>query len=189
MIKKYRGFFVAGGVILALLFIDLGVGYRQNRIIEERTALKKKIERLAYYLERTRIEDIFYPGKGDWYTMRLTYENVRPEEEMWIMIPTIKVFVQIGTLWKELSVNDMRMKRGDYSVERLNEPHVMTVKFSMPYKNYMELMDGYMHVKVKSFSIISAESLIREDVIEKDEDIFIYVNTAKSKGRVKTLLH
>ena len=188
LLKRHKTVLVIAGIILVLLSLDYAIGYKQNRLLEERQALKKKIERLAYYLERTSIEEISYGGKGDEYTMKLRYENIRPEEEMWIMIPAIKVFVQVGTLWKELSVNDMRMTRGDFSVEKLNEPHVMTVKFYMPYKNYMELMEGYMHVKVKSLSIISAESIIKEDIIEKDEDIFFYVSAAKTKGRVRTLL-
>ncbi len=187
-LKKYRLFFIAAGVALALVSLDLAVGYRQHRILQERQELKKKIERLAYYLERTTVEEISYTGKGDEYTMTLRYENVRPDEEMWIMIPAIKVFVQVGTLWKEVSVNDMRMKRGDYSVERLKDPYRMTVKCYMSYKNFMELMDGYMHVKVRSLAIISAESLIKEDIIEKDEDIFLYMSSKKVKGRVKTLL-
>lgn len=184
----YRTAGLLGLIVLGLLLVDFAVGHKQERILEERKAHKSRIERLAYYLERTSIEEISYSGRKGEYVMKLRYENIRPEEEMWIMIPSIKVFVQVGTLWKELSVNDLRMKRGDYSVERLNDPHVMTVKFYMPYGNYMELIKGYMHMKVKSLSIISAESIIKEDIIEKDEDIFIYVSTEKRKGRVRTLL-
>jgi hypothetical protein len=120
--------------------------------------------------------------------MKLRYENVRPEEEMWIMVAAIKVFVQVGTLWKELSVNDLRMKRGDYSVEKLNDPWYMTVKFEMPYKNFMELMSGYMHLKIRSIANISAEAITKEDILEKEEDIFLYLNTAKHKGKMQTLL-
>jgi hypothetical protein len=187
--KKYKIPLIIVVIIAGLISLDYYVGYRQTSLLEERAAQRKKIERLAYYLERTTVEDISYTGNGNQYRMRLRYENVRPEDEMWIMVNTIKVFVQVGTLWRELSVNDMRMKRGDYSVERLNDPLTMTVFFDMPFKNYMELMPGYMHMKIGSLSYISAEAVAKEDIIEKYEDVFLYLSTMKKKGRVKTLLH
>ncbi len=187
--SKYKIPLIIVTIIAGLISLDYYVGYRQTILLEERAAQRKKIERLAYYLERTTVEDISYTGNGNQYKMRLRYENVRPEEEMWIMINTIKVFVQVGTLWRELSVNDMRMKRGDYSVERLNEPLTMTVFFDMQYKNYMELMHGYMHMKIGSLSYISAEAVAKEDIIEKYEDVFLYLSTLKKQGRIKTLLH
>lgn len=188
-LRKHKTILIIGWIIVAILLLDYAIGYKQNKLLEERKAQKKKIERLAYYLERTSVEEISYLGGGNQYSMGLKYLNVRPDEEMWIMVFAVKVFVQVGTLWKELSVNDMRMKRGDYSVEKLNNPYVMTVKFDMSYKNYMELMNGYMHLKVNSVSYISAEAVTKEDIIEKSEDIFIYLSTNKKKGRLKTLLH
>lgn len=184
----YRAGIVLAVIIAGFFLVDFAVGYKQSRILEERRAMKKKNERLAYYLERTSIEEITYTGTGNGYTMRLRFENVRPDEEMWIMVYAVKVFVQAGTLWKEVSVNDMRMKRGDYTVERLNDPYRMTVKFDMPHKNFMELIPGHMHVKVNSLSYISADAVTKQDIIEKSEDMFIYVSTEKRKGKVKTLL-
>lgn len=185
---RYRACIALAVIIVAFFAVDLTIGYRQNRVLEERRATKKKNERLAYYLERTAVEEIAYSGIGDEYTMRLRFENVRPEEEMWIMVYAVKVFVQVGTLWKEVVVNDMRMKRGDYTVEKLNDPYRMTVKFNMPYRDFMELMTGYMHLKVNTLSYISADVVVKEDIIEKSEDIFLYMSTGKRKGKVKTLL-
>ncbi len=188
-LKKYKVLFIVMGIIAALIALDLFVGQVQTRGLEERAAKKKRIERLAYYLERTTVEDIFYTGKGNIYKMRLRFENVRPEEEMWIMVSAVKAFVQVGTLWRELSVNDGRMKGSDYSAERLNNPFTMTVAFDMSIKNFQELMPGYMHMKIGSLSYISAEAVAKEDLIEKYEDVFLYLSTSKRKGRIKTLLH
>jgi len=188
-LRKYSVPIVILSIIAVLVALDLFVGRMQSSALEEKAAHKKANERLAYYLERTTVEDIFYTGKGNIYEMRLRYENVRPEEEMWIMVYAVKAFVQVGTLWRELSVNDGRMKRGDYSAERLKEPYTMTVTFNMAVSNYQELMQGYMHMKIGSLSYISAEAVTKEDLIEKYEDVFLYLSTVKKKGRVKTLLH
>ncbi len=128
-LRKYKGPLIILGFLLFLVALDLYVGHVQSKALAEKTAHRKANERLAYYLERTTVEDIYYTGKGNTYRMRLRYENVRPEEEMWIMVFAVKVFIQVGTLWRELSVNDGRMKRGDYSAERLNDPYTMTVTF------------------------------------------------------------
>lgn len=188
-LKKYRVLIVVLSVLLVLTALDRFVEHVQNKKLAERTAHLKANERLAYYLERTTVEDISYTGKGNTYQMRLRYENVRPDEEMWIMVFAVKVFVQVGTLWRELSVNDGRTKRGDYSSERLKDPYRITVTFDMAVSNYQELMQGYMHMKIGSLSYISAEAVTKEDLVEKYEDIFLYLSTAKTKGRVKTLLH
>jgi hypothetical protein len=188
-LKRYKVPIVILSIVAALVVLDVFVGHVQTRGLEERAAHKKANERLAYYLERTTVEDIFYTGNGNMYRMMLRYENVRPEEEMWIMVYAIKVFVQVGTLWRELSVNDGRLKRGDYSAERLKEPYTMTVTFDMSVKNFQELMEGYMHMKIGSLSYISAEAVTKEDLVEKYEDVFLYLSTSKKKGRIKTLLH
>ncbi len=188
-LRSFRVPIIILGIIAALIGLDLVVGRLQSKAVEEKAAHRKANERLAYYLERTTVEDIFYTGKGNIYSMRLRYENVRPEEEMWIMVYAVKVFVQVGTLWRELSVNDGRMKRGDYSAERLKEPYTMTVTFDMAVSNFQELMQGYMHMKIGSLSYISAEAVTKEDLIDKYEDVFLYLSTVKKKGRVKTLLH
>ena len=189
ILERYKVPIVIISIMAALVVLDLFVGHVQTRELEKRSAHKKANERLAYYLERTTVEDIFYTGKGNMYRMMLRYENVRPEEEMWIMVYAVKVFVQVGTLWRELSVNDGRLKRGDYSAERLKEPYNMTVTFDMSVKNFQELMQGYMHMKIGSLSYISAEAVTKEDLVEKYEDVFLYLSTSKKKGRIKTLLH
>jgi hypothetical protein len=188
-LRSFRVPIIILGIIAALIGLDLVVGRLQSKAVEEKAAHRKANERLAYYLERTIVEDISYTGKGNIYEMRLRYENVRPEEEMWIMVYAVKVFVQVGTLWRELSVNDGRMKRGDYSAERLKEPYTMTVTFDMAASSFQELMQGYMHMKIGSLSYISAEAVTKEDLIDKYEDVFLYLSTEKKKGRVKTLLH
>ena len=188
-LKRYKVPIVILSIVAAFVALDVFVGHFQTREIEERATHKKANERLAYYLERTTVEDIFYTGNGNMYRMRLRYENVRPDEEMWIMVYAVKVFVQVGTLWRELSVNDGRLKRGDYSAERLKEPYTMMVTFDMSVKNFQELMQGYMHMKIGSLSYISAEAVTKEDLIEKYEDVFLYLSTSKKKGRIKTLLH
>lgn len=188
-LKTYKGLIVILSMVAALVALDLFVEHVQTKKIEEMAAHKKANERLAYYLERTTVENIFYTGNGNMYRMMLRYENVRPEEEMWIMVYAVKVFVQVGTLWRELSVNDGRLKRGDYSAERLKEPYTMTVTFDMSVKNFQELMQGYMHLKIGSLSYISAEAVTKEDLVEKYEDVFLYLSTSKKKGRIKTLLH
>lgn len=188
-LRRYRAPLIILGIVAALIALDLVVGRVQSRAVEEKDAHRKANERLAYYLERTTVEDISYTGKGNIYEMRLRYENVRPDEEMWIMVYAVKAFVQVGTLWRELSVNDGRMKRGDYSAERLKEPYTMTVTFDMSVSNFQELMQGYMHMKIGSLSYISAEAVTKEDLIDKYEDVFLYLSTEKKKGQVKTLLH
>jgi hypothetical protein len=118
---KYKLPIIIFCILAGLISLDLYVGHVQTKKLEEKSAQKKRNELLAYYLERTAVEEITYTGKGNFYKMRLRYENVRPDEEMWIMIHTIKVFIRGDALreFRQRHANEARrLQRG--AIERSN---------------------------------------------------------------------
>ena len=179
---------VVGAVFAGLCAVDWSVEYKQDRIVAERKAARRRNERLAWYLERTKVEEIGYRGDGR-YTIRLAFENVKPDEEMWIMVQDVRIFVHVGTLWREVPVFDPRTETAVPAVKLDEEPLCVSLEFEIPTKDFMELFQGYMHLKIKPFSLVSALSVMTDDLIEKDEDIFIYVSSARRPGRLHTLLH
>jgi hypothetical protein len=184
---KRIAFFLA--IVFAIAATDYMVGYKERKFIERKKALQKRIERLAWYMERTSIERVDYLSKSDLYEVKLKYTNIHPEEEMWIMVPEIRIFVQVGTLWKELPEKGADSPY-TYSADRLEgRPKFVSARFKMPYRDFEELFKGYMHFKVESISDILATSVATDDIIEKDEEIFIYVSSKKRCGRLHTLLH
>ena len=66
-LRRYRVPLVMLTIIIGLVALDLFVGRLQDKAVEARTAHRKANERLAYYLERTTVENISYTGKGNTY--------------------------------------------------------------------------------------------------------------------------
>lgn len=171
--KRYKA---AGAILLIALAaagIDYVVGYRQEKFLEEKSALKKKLERLAWYSLRSDIKEVLYEGNK--YRITLRYENPFPEDELFIMVPAIRCLVQVGTLWKEVPVHDVASKTEASSVIKLDKPYIMDRLIEVPFRNFEEVLPGYMHVRVNSISYVSSNSISKEEIAEKNEDFYIYL--------------
>lgn len=160
-------------IILAAFATDYLVGYKQNKLLEEKSALKKKLERLAWYSLRSDIKDVVYDG--DRYLVTMRYENPFPEDELYIMVPAIRCLVQVGTWWKEVPVHDVAAKAEASEVLKLDHPFTLDKLIEVPFKNFEEVLPGYMHVRINSISYVSSSTISKEDIAEKNEDFYIYL--------------
>lgn len=159
-------------ILIALITVDYLIGYKQERFLEERATMKKKLQQLAWYTLRSEIKDILY--SGDKYKIILKYENPFPETDLYIMIPTIRCFVQVGTLWKEVPVHDIKSDI-EAGVIKLGEPLIIEKLLEVPFRNFEELLPGYMHVRINSVTYVASEAISKEEIAEKNEDFYIYL--------------
>ncbi len=171
--NKFKIAGVIALVLLTLFAVDYYVGYKQNRLLEERAAKKKKIEQLAWYSLRSEVKEVSYIGHR--YRIVLQFENAFPEEEMYIMLPQVRCLVQVGTLWKEVPVSDPDAKRAETGVIKLEGTKLVEKLIEVPFKNYEQVLPGYMHVRVNSVSYVSSDAISRDDIVEKNEDFYIYL--------------
>lgn len=181
MTKKYR---IAGTIILLLLsifLIDYYIGYRQSKYLAEKAALKKKVEQLAWYSLRAEIKDVTYSGNK--YRVLLKFENAFPEEEMFIMIPQIRCLVQVGTLWKEVPVHDPDNRNRETGVMKLEGTRIIEKLIEVPFKNFEEVLPGYMHVRINAISYVASDAISKEDIVEKNEDFYIYLKPYYADNR------
>lgn len=172
-VKRYKIPVVILLVVLSVVAVDYLVGYKQNKILADKAALKKKLEQLAWYNLRSDIKDVTY--SGDKYRVTLRYENPFPEEELYIMTPAIRCLVQVGTNWKEVPVHDVGTKPTESSVIKLEKEFTIDKLIEVPFRNFEEVMPGYMHVRINSISYVSSASISKEDIAEKNEDFYIYL--------------
>lgn len=171
--NKFKIAGVIALVLVTLFAVDYYVGYKQNKLLEERAAKKKKIEQLAWYSLRAEVKEVSYIGHR--YRVVLQFENAFPEEEMYIMLPQIRCLVQVGTLWKEVPVNDLDAKRPETGVIKLEGKKLVEKLIEVPFKNYEQVLPGYIHVRLNSVSYVSSDAISRDDIVEKNEDFYIYL--------------
>lgn len=171
--KKFKIFFTIALVLFSLYGVDYYVGYRQNKVLAEKAAHKKKIEQLAWYSLRGEVKDVSYAGHL--YRIALKFENAFPEEEMYIMLPQVRCLVQVGTLWKEVPVHDPDGKNTDAGVVKLEGVKIIEKLIEVPFKNYEQVLPGYMHIRMNTVSYVSSNAITPDDIVEKNEDFYIYL--------------
>ncbi|MFO0754489.1 MAG: hypothetical protein U0411_14340, partial [Thermodesulfovibrionales bacterium] len=173
---------IAIGILLLLLSavaLDYVVGYRQGRVLSEKAALKKKMEQLAWYTLRAEVKNVEYIK--DKYRITIKYENAFPEEALYFMTPQLRCFIQVGTLWKEIPVLPPGKGSGESGVTRLDGEKDIAMLIEVPFRNFEEVLPGYMHVRINSMSYIAADALSKEDIVEKNEDFYIYLKPSYAK--------
>lgn len=171
--KRYKVIIAIGIIFVSIIAVDYIVGYKQAKLLQEKAALKKKMELLAWYNLRSDIKEVTY--SGDKYKVTLRYENAFPEEELYIMTPAVRCLVQVGTYWKEVPVHDVGAKPVETSVFKLENTFLLDKLIEVPFKNFEEVLPGYMHVRINSISYVSSNTISKEDIAEKDEDFYIYL--------------
>ncbi len=171
--KMFKIAAVIASVLLALFLLDYYVGYQQNKLLAEKAAQKKKIEQLAWYSLRGEVKEVSYVGHR--YRIVLKFENAFPEEEMYIMLPQVRCLVQVGTFWKEVPVHDPENRKPDTGVIKLEGVRFIEKLIEVPFRNYEEVLPGYMHVRLNAVSYVSSNAVSKEDIVEKNEDFYIYL--------------
>ena len=173
MRKMHKITGVIASVVLALFLLDYYIGHQQDKLLAEKAAHKRKIEQLAWYSLRGEVKEVSYAKHL--YRIVLKFENAFPEEEMYIMLPQVRCLVQVGTLWKEVPVHEPDAKGADTGVIRLEGVKMIEKLIEVPFKNYEEVLPGYMHVRLNTVSYVSSNAVSRDDIVEKNEDFYIYL--------------
>ncbi len=159
-------------IILSLIFLDFVIGYKQEEFLRRKVVLRKRLGKLAYYCLRSDIENVEYTeGK---YRITIKYENAFNYRDLYIMLPSINVFVQVGTLWREVPVFNEPDSNKSGNVVTLITKETISEIADITVKDYTELM-GYMHVKITDTVFVAFESEPKEHIIEKKREYFIYI--------------
>lgn len=174
MKKRYKIALVPAVIVISLFAVDFMIGYKQNKLLKDRAVLMKKLERLAWYSLESDIKDVTYSGER--YRIELEYrKNPSTGEDLYVMTPAIRCFVQVGTLWKEVPVHEVRTGPEEAAVVKLEKPLFMEKLIEVPFRNFEEVFPGYMHVRVNSVAYVTSDAISKEDIAEKSEDFYVYL--------------
>jgi hypothetical protein len=126
----------------ALISVDLLVTYYQERLLASRNEARTRLERLAWFHLRADVQDITYTPDGK-YRLVLWMENAFPEQALYVIVPTVRAFVQVGPQWKEVSISapaGTRLTEG--MVIPLRERITLERIVDIQVKDYFELLPG-----------------------------------------------
>jgi len=176
--KAKRNAWILRGLILVgiaglLAGLDWYVGQEQQRLLEARRAHRAKLDHLAFHGVRTGIDRIGYQLESV-YSMEFRIQNATADP-IFVMLPAVEAFVHVGAGWMPAAVVEPQGRADEGSVMKLVGERPFMRLATLDTIGYMELIPGYMHVKLSLEAYVSPEENPQEEIGERREEIFIYV--------------
>ncbi len=159
---------------VGLVVADYGIGVYQRSAIEAKKAARARLERMALFNLRADVQD-FAMLSGNQYRLTLKLENPFPEANFYVMTPEVQVYIQEGTMWREVpSRPDAPGSQG--SVVKLTELRTSEHTFEATVKRFQELIPGYMHVRISNVMYVSPKGEPqRDEIVERVDNYYAYL--------------
>lgn len=166
---------VIGLVIGAIIASDWGVGKYQDHLIEAKRAHRKKLEKMAWFYIRADLDRVEYtPDKK--YRVTTWIENAFPEHPAYVMMPSVRAYVQVGPQWKEVpGVEAAENPWTEGTVVKLDGRVETQRIFDIQEEDFFQLLPGYMHVRFDNVMYISDEAEPKDDVLERASAYYIHL--------------
>lgn len=164
------------GVVLALGLVaaDYAVGVYQRAAVEEKKAARARLERMALFNLRADIEDFAMP-RGNQYRLTLKLDNPFPEKDFYVMTPEVQVYIQEGTVWREVPSRPA-MPGSQGSVVKLTGLSTYEHVFEATVRKFEELIPGYMHVRIRNVMYVSPRGDPKpEEIVERVDNYYVYL--------------
>jgi hypothetical protein len=177
--RRSRHAWIAVALVL-LTFIGFGigdylVGRYQERQIERTKEKRKQLEKMAWYYLRADVDNVKYTSDNR-YRVSVWMENAFPEHDIYLMLPTIRTYVQVGPQWKEVpSAEPAGAQWSEGTVVKLEGKITAERIADIQEKDYFELLPGYMHVRFENVMYIAAEPEPKDDVFERSDVYYIHL--------------
>lgn len=166
--------------LAALAAIGLGAGdylvgrYQQHQI-ERSKEKRKQLEKMAFYYLRADVDNVKYTPDNR-YHVSVWMENAFPEHDLYVMLPTLRTFIQVGPRWKEVpSTEPGGAQWSEGTVVKLQGKVTAERVADIREKDYFELLPGYMHIRFENVMYIAAEPEPKDDVFERSDVYYIHL--------------
>jgi putative ABC transport system ATP-binding protein/macrolide transport system ATP-binding/permease protein/lipoprotein-releasing system ATP-binding protein len=160
------------GVFGMFWILNAAVGTYENNIIQAKADQRAALEELAMSNLRAEVKDITF-GPGKTYLLSLYLRNTNDAQPLYVMTPTVRSFVQVGTSWQEISLKPAESSsprvvkiEGERLYQYIMEPDVA---------NFTQLLPYYMHVRITNQMLVSPRSEPKDDLIDRSDSYYVYL--------------
>lgn len=163
----------AAVVVLAVLVANHGAAMYQRSRVAEKRAANQQLQEVALYRMRADIEDLVSePDRS--YLLTLYAQNLDPEQELFVMAPEVRAFVQNGLQWQEVPLRSVDNQEG--RVKRVTtDKRRFRFRFTPDVSAFEEVLPGYMHVRFSNSMLISRSAEPEGDLTERTDDYYVYL--------------
>jgi putative ABC transport system ATP-binding protein/macrolide transport system ATP-binding/permease protein/lipoprotein-releasing system ATP-binding protein len=159
-------------ILLLTYGINWGVArYQQFRIVQ-RAQARAQLEEFAMAGLRTDIKEVSF-GTGDSYVLTLLLSNTIGGRPIYVMAPTVRAYVQIGTSWNEVPLHPL--EENPERVLRITGSHSYRYVFEPEVKNFEQVLPYYMHVRFSLEMLVSPRSQPRDDLVDRTDNFYVYL--------------
>jgi putative ABC transport system ATP-binding protein/macrolide transport system ATP-binding/permease protein/lipoprotein-releasing system ATP-binding protein len=159
-------------VVLGILVLDYGIASLQHRSLVSKETARKKLEEAALKQLQADVENLAYGPDGS-YLLTLYLQNTVSERDLFVLAPSVRVYVQVGRDWEEVPSRSSDQQEG--RVIRLTDRHRFEFVFRPKVKQFEEQIAGYMHVRVSNALLISTSSEPKDDLVERTDAYYVYL--------------
>jgi putative ABC transport system ATP-binding protein/macrolide transport system ATP-binding/permease protein/lipoprotein-releasing system ATP-binding protein len=166
--------FVAWAVLTALLVLGINQTTRlyQDTRIDQKQHARQELQALATGGLRADVEDVSHGPDGT-YRLTLYLWNVSGGQPIYVMAPTVRAYVQVGSIWQEVPLRPADGQEGQ--VLHITGRHKYHYVLTPTVRNFEELLPGYMHVRFTNALLVSKESEPNEGLVERVDNYYVYL--------------
>ncbi len=173
-VRRFSKRFAAWTLALALLALaaNAGASLYQRRQIDARRAAREALESTAMSGLRADVEDI-KPGSGKSFELSLYLWNVTGGDNLFVMSPEVRAYVQVGTTWQEVPLRPA--DNTAQQVLRITGRQSFRYIFEPELDQFEELIPGYMHIRFSNAMLVSREAEPKDDLIDRTDNYYVYL--------------
>jgi putative ABC transport system ATP-binding protein/macrolide transport system ATP-binding/permease protein/lipoprotein-releasing system ATP-binding protein len=163
----------AAVVVVAGLAMNQGTALYQQSQVARRKEARHQLQEVALYRMRADVDDLAY-GPERSYRLTVYVQNLEPEQDLFVMAPEVRAFVQVGLVWQEVPLRSEDDQQGRV-VRVTADRHRFRFRFTPDVKGFEEVLPGYMHVRFSNAMLVSRSAEPKGDLIERLDDYYVYL--------------
>lgn len=173
-VRRFAGKFAVWTLTIVLLGLagNVGASLYQRRQVERRQLAREALESAAMSGLRADVEDIVM-GHGKTFELSLYLWNVTGGEELYVMAPEVRAYVQVGSSWQEVPLR--AIDGAGQQVLRILGRQTFRYAFEPELARFEELIPGYMHVRFANAMLVSQRAEPKDDLIDRTDNYYVYL--------------
>jgi putative ABC transport system ATP-binding protein/macrolide transport system ATP-binding/permease protein/lipoprotein-releasing system ATP-binding protein len=170
---------VAVVVAIAMVLVNGLTARQQRRALDAKVTKRRAAEELALQQLRADIEDLKMLADGS-YELWVYLENFSPQKPLFVLGPSLRVFVQIDRVWQQVATSSPHESTTlETSVHEVaSDKLLVAVRFRLSPERFDELLKGYMHVRINNTMVVADHADHADhlgDVFERTDDYYVYL--------------
>lgn len=183
-VDRYIGRFVmwAAPVFGLIWAINSFVAGYEQRSMQAQTEKRLALEELAMKGLRADVKEIrFGPGKS--YILSLYLKNTTGDQPLYVMTPSVRAFIQVGSSWQEVPLKQQQIESGS-SVQKIEAERIYRYSLEPPADcNFAQLIPFYMHIRLANDMLVSPSDVPKDNLIDRSDNYYVYLKPHGSDDR------